>query len=193
MKISSLAFIAVLVILLPSCATVFGGQKYNALVEVEDHPNAKIYYKGKKIGTGNAVVQLPRAQSNRLVFTLMEDGCPDQNISFTTRKVRGGVVVASIISDILWFPFIFNNIVDIATGAYFKPNDTDKMIVKNSHDSYSYNLNYSDCSKANIDKEEYVTEPKSKKDKLLELDQLLEEGLISEEEHKKSREEILAK
>ena len=185
-----------------SCATVFGGRHYDAVVQVKDHPEADIYYRGQKIGTGSGMIKIQRSKANQINFKLQEAGCADQDISFTSRKSRGWAIAASCISDILWFPFVFNNVIDIANGAYYKPNDSHPMIEKSNYNMYLYKLEYSTCPvKSNI--QEYVKETKkevqqevspsasTKKEKLLELDALLEEGIISEEEHKAARMKIL--
>ncbi|MEQ8909509.1 MAG: SHOCT domain-containing protein [Vicingaceae bacterium] len=201
MKTNQLFFLLALPFLLSSCATVFGGRKYNAMVKVEDNSQAEIYYNGQKIGTGSGSVQVPRSQANKLVFKLKQDGCPDQDIRFHSRQTRGWALAGSIVSDILLFPFVINNVVDIATGAYFKPYDGNPSIIQLSDDIFSYQLEYTSCptepsrgTPIQVNSRETVSPQlaKSKKEKLIELDELFKEGMISEEEYKESRKQVLA-
>ena len=56
-----------------SCAAIVGGGTYTAEVVAKDRENADIYYNGDYIGTGRAIVEIPRRQANniRSVFAVL--------------------------------------------------------------------------------------------------------------------------
>ena len=62
-----------IVLLVSSCATIIGGAKYNAKVQVPNHPNATIVVNGQYKGTGEANFQVQRRYANELSITIEED------------------------------------------------------------------------------------------------------------------------
>lgn len=90
-------FYTILLFVLSSCGVVVGGSKYNAIIEVPNHSNADIYYKGSKIGSGSTSIKLPRNLSNRLVFAVKTEECDEQQFEFKSRAFRGWSFVTSIV------------------------------------------------------------------------------------------------
>lgn len=137
---------------LSSCATLIGGSKYTASVEVDDNPQAKIYYKDKYQGTGIAKMQINRSEANKVVFTVKQEGCEDQSFNFSSRKFRGGGFVCSIL---FWsintggFPLPVGGAIDVATGAIWKPDNTEFGVTKQNYKNFKYTVDYTKCQQYN--------------------------------------------
>jgi len=190
-----------------SCATIIGGSKYTANVTVDNNSKAEIFYNGTKIGVGSASVKVPRKDANKVNFTLKDDGCEDLKINFTDRVFRGWAFVGTIVTFTgTTVPVPYGLIVDLATGALFKPDANHMSIRKFSMNSYMYTLEYAGCDaqKYNppspvINSQSPVERPvlvaptiKTKEQKLMELKELFDGGMITEEEYQESRKAILA-
>lgn len=151
-KTTGIFFLLLIVAINSGCGTIIGGSKYKARVEVTGHPKAMIFYKGVNIGTGSAFHKVKRKEANKLIYVVRQEGCDEQEFSFKFRKFRGWSLVGSIvgwtgtIGNVL---FPFGTIIDLATGALWKPNEYEKGIVKENYKNYRYTLNYSGCSSVN--------------------------------------------
>lgn len=165
-----------------SCATIVGGKSYTAYVDIDGDDNAKVYYQGTKL---NGSVEVPRKRANKLQFKVESRGCPSKDYNFTTRKFRGWAFVGS-----LFFPTIsfipIPNAVDFAVGGYWKPDHNDSRIRKLDYDTYQYTLPFDCKSSSNPEK------ISSKEKKLVELKELFDKGMITEEEYNESRQKVLA-
>lgn len=136
---------------LSNCATIVGGSQYIASVEVDDHPKAKIYYNNHFQGTGVAKFKVKRVEANNFVFEVKQDGCPTQSYSFVSRKFRTGAFVCSLL---FWsfsptgapFPIPIGGVVDLATGAVWKPDNTEFGVTKLDYKNFKYTVDYTDCS-----------------------------------------------
>lgn len=166
-----------------------------------DKPAARIYYKGALLGTGSSSLKIPRKDANKLSFKVIQEGCPEQQFNYTTRGFRGWALVGSFITfsipTPIGIPFPLGNIVDLATGAYFKPEKSDPSIRKVDYNNYHYNLDYSLCNvkRPNVSPDRMESKPlvaQSKEDKLIELKELFDSGMITEEEYQSSRKAVLA-
>lgn len=185
-------------ILFSSCATIVGGSRYYANVTVEDHPDATIKYKGSVLGTGRTSLSIPRKDANKVVFTISKEGCEEKEYRFHRRVFRGWAFVGSLalmpVAD--GVPIPITTIIDFATGSYYKPNVNNPYIYKDNYKNYNYSLRYQ-CNTGGIRQEENQSSPKelpfSKEDKLIELKELFDKGMITEEEYQKARMEILSK
>ncbi|MDD4431898.1 MAG: hypothetical protein PHF61_10915 [Bacteroidales bacterium] len=62
--------IIVLSVSFSSCATLIGGSQYYAKVQVPNHPNATIEYKGMYQGTGEATFKASRRNANKFSVTI---------------------------------------------------------------------------------------------------------------------------
>ena len=81
--------------LFSSCATIFGGRNYNAIINT-NRPNATIIVNNQFAGKGHGVVAVPRKDANKLNILLKEKGCNDTVFSFRSRKIRGFALAGAI-------------------------------------------------------------------------------------------------
>jgi hypothetical protein len=148
----------IVVVLFSGCATIIGGSKYNAHIVVTDKPNAKIVYEGKLQGTGSATIQVFRSQANNFSFAVMEDGCNEQKYEYKSRTFRGWALIGTIVG---WtgilngIPLPWGVVVDIATGALWKPDITEKGISKVDFKTFNYQVDYPSCSPVKIETYQY--------------------------------------
>jgi len=199
---STALLLAVFLLFSSSCATIVGGSQYNAYVKVDGKPNAKIYYHGRLLGTGAANLKIPRKGANALKFKVVQEGCPEQEINFTTRGFRGWALVGSLVTFSIitpvGIPIPVGNLVDFATGAYWKPEQSHPSIRKVDYNNYHYNLDYSLCKVQQpgfspaVNQAQPLNAVQTKEDKLIELKELFDSGMITEEEYQSSRKAILA-
>ncbi|CEN39013.1 hypothetical protein [Capnocytophaga cynodegmi] len=82
---------------LTSCATIVGGSKYNAHIQVANNPNAHIYYKGNIVGTGNAVVKVKRKDADKFEFSVQQEGKEKQTYRYNSRTIRGWSLAGTIL------------------------------------------------------------------------------------------------
>ncbi len=133
----------VLIYVLSSCATIAGGSKYNAHVQVPNHPNASIYYKNSEIGKGKAMIKVPRREAKSLSFIVKDNQMDDKTFNFNSNTVRGWALLGTIVT---WtglyggIPLPWGLVVDLATGALVKPNVNEKGISKIDYKNFSYTL-----------------------------------------------------
>ncbi|MBN2614546.1 MAG: hypothetical protein JXR71_02525 [Bacteroidales bacterium] len=135
-----------------SCATIFGGSKYWAKVQVPDHPNAKIEYNGVYQGTGEASFMVKRKDADKVSVTVKEKGCTEQTSQFKQRTFRGWSFVGSLVC---WtgmvpgtpIPLPWGIAIDGATGAWWKPDVNEKGVMKQDYKHYIYQIHYSGCQK----------------------------------------------
>jgi len=195
----------VITLLFSNCATIIGGSKYYAKVQVPDHPNAKIEYKGDYKGTGEATFKAKRKEANNFSITIKEKGCETQTTDFTQRTFRGWAFTGSLLG---WtglyqgIPLPFGIVVDASTGAWWKPDINEKGVTKQDYNHYIYRINYTGCTNKknnlqtmnnkNVQKEKIIKlYTKSKADRLRELKQLLDDKIITQEEFEKEKKKIL--
>ena len=133
---------------LSSCATIAGGSRYYAHVKVQDHPNAKIEYNEVVKGTGDAVFKTKRAQSNKFSLNIKEEGCEDETFNFTRRTFRGWAFAGTVVT---WtglignIPLPWGVVVDLSTGALWKPNINEKGVSKIDYKHFNYLIDYKGC------------------------------------------------
>jgi len=195
-------FLVISLLLSSSCATIVGGSRYNAFVNVNGKPAAKIYYNGTLLGTGSGNLKIPRKEANSLHFKVTQDGCPEQQFNFNTRAFRGWALLGSFVTFSIitptGIPIPIGNVVDFATGAYWKPEQSDPAIRKVDYNNYHYNLDYNLCNveqprfSPEVIQSKPVNAVQSKEDKLIELKELFDSGMITEEEYLSSRKAVLA-
>ncbi|MEM7108059.1 MAG: SHOCT domain-containing protein [Bacteroidota bacterium] len=189
MKVLSNLMYIVSAILFSSCATIVGGSRYNAKVMVRDHRAAKIEYQGQTIGIGEASVQILRKNADKVVFKISKEGCETQTNSFKKRTFRGWSFVGTLLGwtgIINGIPVPWGIIVDGATGAWWKPDTSEKGVLKIDHNHYLYNIEYEVCAiKSNQTDKPTIAEL------LRELKALLDEGIITQEEYDAEKKKIL--
>lgn len=201
-----------------SCATIVGGAKYNARVQVPDHPNTKININGQYRGNGEVAMLINRKESNTLNVTVQEGDDEPQTTMFTGRKFRAGTLVFDLLFG--WVPPIIpvGIIVDAATGAWWKPDEKELGVTKIDVDNYLYTITYkpntikpnttnlpvsvpiSQEPTPNTIAEPAITTPsvepsqpltRTKTEALRELKQLLDEGILTQEEYEKEKAKLL--
>lgn len=136
-------------ILFSSCATIIGGSKFNADVVVSNDRNVKIIHQGREVGTGFARFKVNRKDADKFSFILRKDGCRDQVYTFKSRTFRGWAFCGSLVT----WTFLINGIVpvpvgvilDLATGAFWKPNVREPGVFKEDFKNFKYLITFDDC------------------------------------------------
>ncbi len=193
-------FLALLAIasIMTSCATIIGGSKYWAKVQVPDHPNAKIEYHGNYQGTGEASFTAKRSEANQFSVTIKEEGCETETKNFTNRSFRGWAFFGTVvgwtgltINGGPWLPIPFGVIVDGPTGAWWKPDINEKGVSKQDYKHFNYQIDYTGCKSNTSTIIKQGDDSNSRIDKLKDLKKLLDEGVITKEEFEKEKKKIL--
>ena len=197
-----------------SCATVVGGAKYNARVRVPDHPNARITVNGQYLGDGEVTASLNRRECNQVNVVVQEGDDDPQTVLFSGRKFRTGTLIADFFLPIPPGTFIL----DAITGAWWRPDDGDSRITRESVKNYLYTITYNPKEKkpsitstpvpvstpqtpvTGSISEPSTTPPtvtptkpltQSKAEELRELKKLLDEGVLTQEEYDKEKAKLL--
>ena len=193
------------VMLLNGCAFIIGGASYDAQVKVVgSNKTVKIYREDTYIGNNTAIIDIKRREANSLLFKIEAEGCEPKEYAFTSRRFRTGAFICSILfftSELdannpnTFFPLPLGAGVDLISGAVWKPNVNEPNIYKKNLNNYIYSLDYSGCNTVSTGNSQTQIEvPKqSKQEKILELNQLLKDGLITQEEYDKAKMDILSK
>lgn len=162
---------------LSSCATIFGGARYNATVVVNNKPNATIIYQGENVGRGKAYISVKRKEANKFSFIVKEDGCEEQKYSFRSRTFRGWALFGSLITftgTINAVPVLpIGAIIDVSTGAVWKPDVYEKGVIKQNYKNYKYLVDYTkscqpENATANLNDLLYLTNGKIIRGKIIE-------------------------
>ena len=99
-------------------------------------------------GKGQATFKVKRRDADKVVITVKEDGCDDQQFEFVGRTFRGWACAGTIIG---WtgviggVPLPWGIGLDLITGALWKPNTNEKGITKEDYKNYNYVLKYKGC------------------------------------------------
>ncbi len=132
-----------------NCATIVGGSKYYAHVLVNGSPNAEIIYQGQSMGSGGATFRVNRNQANKFSLIIKERGCEEQKFDYHSRIFRGWALVGTLVT---WtgtsggVPLPWGLGVDLATGAFWKPDIMEKGVSKYSYKNFGYLINYTGCN-----------------------------------------------
>ena len=131
---------------LTSCATIVGGSRYNAHIQVANNPNANIYYQGGIVGTGYAVVKVKRKDADKFQFDVQQEGKQKQTYRYNSRTLRGGALAGTILG---WtgivppgIPIPWGVAVDGITGAWWKPNVSENGVLKQNYKNFRYIVSY---------------------------------------------------
>ncbi len=181
-----------------SCATIFGGSKYVAHINIKGHRDAEIIYKERTIGYGATSLLVSRKHADRFTFKAQKDGCQPQEYKFKSKIFRGWSLAGSII---FWtgiappgIPLPYGVILDGATGAWWKPNVAERGISKGDYKNFYYTVSYDGCyNPFNASDEVISDEELIKFQKLRELKDLLDQGVLSKEEFDIEKKKILDK
>jgi hypothetical protein len=137
-RITIIALLLSMSILLNSCGVIFGGSRYQGTIIAKNHPNAEIYANGKKLGNGQATALFKRNQP--LNVELKEAGCETKTQTFN-RKFRTGNFILSVLT----FGLV-GIAVDLGTGASYKPNHiSDPAVQKVSDKDYTFTVELPAC------------------------------------------------
>jgi hypothetical protein len=179
--------------LFSSCATIAGGSKYYAHVTVNKYPHASIYYKNELKGYGSAAFKVPRPEANAFSVTVKQENCEDQSFKFTERSFRGWAFAGTIVTwtgVIQGIPLPWGVVVDLSTGALWKPDIMEKGVSKIDYKNFGYFIEYTGC-KYIENQVETLPPAKTKYERLSELKDLLDKGALSQEEFEKEKKKIL--
>jgi hypothetical protein len=149
--IISISVLALSYLTLSSCATIVGGSHYVAEIEVKNNPRAEIFYKDKNEGTQTARIRVLRREANKFSFVVKEKGCPDQTFNFRQRTFRGWALAGTILT---WtgstgvIPLPWGVVLDVATGALWKPDQYERYVIKSNYKTYRYVVPTAPCSSA---------------------------------------------
>ena len=185
-----------------SCATIIGGAKYNSKVQVPNHPDATISVNGEYKGQGEANFLVKRKDANKLDITVQEENCEPETTHFSKRAFRGWAFVGTLVG---WtgitpnyIPLPWGVVVDACTGAWWKPDVTEKGVSKIDYDNFLYTITYKAIPKKEsaikpeeINKGPMDSSTKSKAEILRELKQLFDDGVLTQEEYEKEKAKVL--
>ena len=136
-RISILALLLSMTVLLNSCGVMFGGSKYQGTIIAKDHPNAEIYVNGKKLGNGQATALFPR--NEQLNVELKEPGCETKTQTFG-KSFRTGNFILSVFA---WG--LIGLGVDLGTGASYKPDRKNPAIKQENTKDFTFTVDGPVC------------------------------------------------
>ncbi len=136
-KISIVALLLSMTVLLNSCGVMFGGSKYQGTIIAKDHPNAEIYVNGKKLGNGQATALFPR--NEQLNVELKEPGCETKTQTFG-KSFRTGNFILSVFA---WG--LIGLGVDLGTGASYKPDRKNPAIKQENTKDFTFTVDGPVC------------------------------------------------
>ncbi|NDV47321.1 hypothetical protein D0T49_09715 [Paludibacter sp. 221] len=148
--IKNLILFGIIALLLPSCATIVGGSTYNAHVIVNGSPDAEITFNNRYKGKGTGTFPVRRKDANKVVIKVQEEGCEEQTFMYRSRAFRGWAFVGSVLGwtgIIQGIPLPWGIVVDLATGAVWKPDIMEPGVSKMDYNNFQYFLNYTGCPK----------------------------------------------
>ncbi|WP_293894974.1 hypothetical protein [Flavobacterium sp.] len=137
-RISIVALLLSMTVLLNSCGVMFGGSKYNGTIIAKDHPNAEIYVNGNKLGNGQATALFPR--NRNLTVELKEPGCETKTQTFRNAFRTGNFILSIITFGVAGLA------VDLGNGASYRPDYVkDPAIKKVSIKDYTFTVDPPVC------------------------------------------------
>jgi hypothetical protein len=136
---------AIVIFIFSSCATIIGGHRYRAHVNVNDHPDAIIKYKGMVVGQGSASFKVPRSEANKLEIKVKEQNCEEQTFEYTKRSFRGWAFVGTLVTFTSVYYIPYGAIIDLANGALWKPDVHEKGVYKMNYNNFNYSIDYTGC------------------------------------------------
>ena len=194
-KVLIVCIFACIVLSFSSCATIIGGARYHAKVQVPGHPNARITVNGRYWGNGEANLLVPRKDADKLTINVQDENCEQQTTLFTSKVFRGWSFAGTILG---WtgmvgnFPLPWGIAVDAATGAWWKPDITEKGVSKIDYDHFLYTIDYQAIpTKEQIIESKENAPIENRVDRLIELKKMLDEGILTQEEFDREKTKIL--
>ncbi|RZJ27217.1 MAG: hypothetical protein EOO48_12380 [Flavobacterium sp.] len=139
-RISTVALLLAMAVSFNSCGVMFGGSRYEGKIVAKDRPNADIYVNGEKAGRGTVSGIYPRNKS--LKVELKEEGCETTTKTYD-KAFRTGNFILSVVA---WG--IVGIVVDLATGASYKPDHRHNPDIKKISDkTYEFDVPSTPCTK----------------------------------------------
>jgi hypothetical protein len=133
-----LSMLTLLSVLISSCGVMFGGSKFSGSIVAKDHPNAKIYVNGNKIGQGTSVGLYPR--NKPLTVELKQEGCESKTQTFDNTFRTGNFILSLLTWGLVGIA------IDLGTGASYKPDHkSNPAIEKMNGKNFIFTVDYSDC------------------------------------------------
>lgn len=99
-------------LLFQNCALIFSGRKDKIKVHAKAPDNARVYYNGEQVGTGNCTVKIHKKSIENAVIEVKADGYETQTFRFS-KKLK----ILALIGDCVGFVWLIG---DFATGAIYK-------------------------------------------------------------------------
>ncbi len=91
-RLSYLLLAALLILILPSCATIFAGSR--SPVHVTGTPDsAKVYYNGAFVGYAPTKIKVPRGKHDDNVIEIKKENYKPQQIKLTSRFSIGYLIL----------------------------------------------------------------------------------------------------
>ncbi|MBO7233084.1 MAG: SHOCT domain-containing protein, partial [Bacteroidales bacterium] len=126
---------------------------------------------------------------------VQKENCEQQTIHFTSKVLREWAVLGTIFGwtgSVGRIPLPWGIAVDAATGAWWKPDITEKGVSKIDYDHFLYTIYYNTIpTKHEISDTKENASTKDKTDRLIQLKKLLDEGILTQEEYEKEKAKIL--
>jgi len=117
MRLASILFIIISVIILSSCATIMGGKKNTISTKVVDPPEAKVFLNNREIGQGVFKIKVSKYDLQEGdVLVIKKDGYINDTI-IIERKINEWYTVANIVTTLG-----IGIIIDVASGNIYRPN-----------------------------------------------------------------------
>ena len=211
MKNAALSFS--LIILLTSCATIFGGARYNARVTVKNASDAKVTYNGQKISNYGSIL-IKRKDAYKINFLVERKGYKPESYSFRRKELRGLALGGSFVSGISvnqqtyngttrttygFIPFVLIDLINFSS--LWKPSTNESGVSKENYNNYRYKLNFHN-SPVNISKKEIETIVVEKSEeqeddfltqteKLRDLKKMHDDGILTETEFIHMKQKII--
>ena len=134
----SIVLCCLLLFLFSSCGIIFGGSRYNALIMVKDHPNARLTVNG--VDHAHSKVLGSYKRNRTLVVEVNEEGCETK-----TQAFGQAFRTANFILSLATWGMIGIGI-DLATGASFKPDHLHNPLIEQvNHKNFIFTVDYPGC------------------------------------------------
>jgi len=111
-KITICLFLAI-TIMTQSCALIFSGRRDKVKIKAGAPDNARVYYNGEQVGTGDCTVKVNKKSIDNAVIEVKADGYETQTFRFS-RKLKLGALILDCCCGFV--PLIF----DFSSGAIYK-------------------------------------------------------------------------
>lgn len=162
-------------------------------------PDAEVSYNGTFIGNSSAIFTVKRKDANKVVLSVNHPSYDPRVYTFDERSFRGWAFVGTLLfwtgstSSGMLLPW--GVLVDGLTGSWWKPSTGEAGVTKKNNRHYVYTLDYGLSPKHEAPKPEVVVinqvQSKDIASKLEEIKDLLDSGIITEEEYLSIRKRLL--